>query len=477
VAADELTYAQETAITGMLRAQQRLTRTPGLALIVRRHGQVVYARGLGVDGDGAPFTINTRAYLGSLSKSFTALAVMQLVVAGRVELDAPVRTYLTDFQLQDPRGARITVRHLLQQKSGLTDANLPDWTLPWPRNFAESTRRVHAVKELTSEPGTQHAYHNANYMLLGDLVGRVSGESLGSYLQRHVFTPIQMRSAGAVSWMDERADGVSPGYVFVLGKPIALRAPSFFIGGAGGVFASAADLSTWLEVFAGNATRHTGTALLPSPTIAAMLTPETEDPYQYQYGWVVRQHGTQLIRHNGGLPTFTAHAAFAADDSISIAFVANSSPANPAWTQLGQDVADGVVAILEGRVPSIKSTRVGVRVEACFLAFTILMLAFCAVLVRRARRWRSRANATAGGTALFLLYLRATLLPSLTALAIFVGLPMVVSLVESWSWLWLLYFSPVITVCLWVIGLSAAAVIVARCRHLLAQRLPRQMAL
>src|SRR4051794_22902507 len=86
VHAQSLTPAQQTAVTRVVEGQQTRTHAPGIALIIRRNGAVVFARGFGVDGAGQPFTVNTRAYLGSLSKSFTALAVMQLVVAGLVHL-------------------------------------------------------------------------------------------------------------------------------------------------------------------------------------------------------------------------------------------------------------------------------------------------------------------------------------------------------------------------------------------------------
>ncbi len=465
--AQNLTSQQETSITDLLSAQQNLTRSPGVALVIRRHGRIVYSRGLGIDGNGAPFTPDTPTYLGSLSKSFTALAVMQLVTDGCIRLDEPVQTYLPDFILRDPRGRKITVRHLLQQTSGLTDHNLPDWTWPWPRTFVDATRRAQKVTELASEPGTHHAYHNANYVLLADVVERVGGEPFATYLKHHVFAPLGMRSAHAVSWMDESADGVPRGHIFVLGNPLAVSAPQFFVGGAGGVIASATDLSRWLELFGHDGSSETGNRLLPMGTISRMLRPESDAPYLYQYGWVVRQYGTQLIRHNGGLPTFTAHAAFAGDDSLSIAIVVNASPANPAWTQIGQDIADGVVAILEGKTPTVQTQRMGMRVEAVALSITMLMLVYCTWLARRANRWRERRLATRGKAPLAWLWLRALLLPGISLLLILVALPALVGLVESWSWLWLLCYSPVITICLWALAAASTVVIVLRSRGLL----------
>lgn len=465
--AQNLTPEQETAITNLMIAQQNLTHAPGVAVVVRRQGRIVYSRGRGIDGNGGPFTPDTPAYLGSLSKSFTALAVMQLVAAGRVGLDEPVQTYLPDFTPQDARARKITVRHLLQQTSGLTDRNLPDWTWPPPRTFVAATRRAQQVTELASEPGTHHAYHNANYMLLADVVERVSGETFARYLERHVFVPLGLRSARAVNWIDEAADGVPRGHVFLLGNPLAVGAPQFFVGGAGGVIASAADLSRWLELFAHDGSSETGTRLLPAGTAAQMLRPETDAPYQYQYGWIVRRPGTRLIRHNGGLPTFTAHSAFAEDDSLSIAIVVGASPANAAWTEIGEDIANGIVAILDGKTPNAQSTRLGLRVEAIVLSFTVLMLVYCMRLARRAHRWHEGRRSVWRGASLGWLWLRALLLPSIPVLLILLALPALVSLVESWSWLWLLYYSPMITGCLWALAAASSVVVVLRCRSLL----------
>jgi CubicO group peptidase (beta-lactamase class C family) len=88
----------------------------------------------------------------SVSKSFTALAVMQLAEAGKVALDTPVRDYLPDFRLADPRGPRITVRELLNQTSGVTDGTLPEKSLPQPQTPADAVTRAREATP-TAEPG------------------------------------------------------------------------------------------------------------------------------------------------------------------------------------------------------------------------------------------------------------------------------------------------------------------------------------
>jgi CubicO group peptidase (beta-lactamase class C family) len=391
------------------------------------------------------------------------------VAERRVDLDRLVAAYLPEFTPADPRGSRITVRHLLMQTSGLTDSNLPDWSWPWPRTFVEATRRAQRVKHLASDPGTRHAYHNANYMLLGDLVERISGTSLSDYLQNRVFEPLALRTARAVNWADADRD-VPRSHVFVLGHALALRAPGFFVGGAGGVIASTADLSRWLELFAHDGRSEQGRWLLPPGLTARMVQPENTLPYQYQYGWVVRQPGTDLVRHNGGLPTFTAHAAFAPDDSVSIAVAVNASPANPAWSEIGEEVADGVVTVLAGGTPIIRSDRFGLRVEQVSLAVTMLSIGWTIVLCRRAGHWQSARRMLTTRGALCRLWIKAGAVPGLVIVLVLVAIPTAVSFVESWSWLWLLYYSPTITICLWSVAAAAAALALVRSRFLLLGR-------
>ena len=112
-----------TAIDEYVRRQMKDARIPGLALGIVRDGHTVHLRGFGrADESGGPFTPQTPFFIGSTSKSFTALAVMQLAEAGKVDLDAPVQRYIPWFQVADPEAsAQITVRHLLNQTSGLTE--------------------------------------------------------------------------------------------------------------------------------------------------------------------------------------------------------------------------------------------------------------------------------------------------------------------------------------------------------------------
>jgi CubicO group peptidase (beta-lactamase class C family) len=189
---------------------------PGLALGVVEGDRIVHLRGYGAADSARPVTPQTPFLLASVSKPLTATAVMQLVEAGRVELDAPVVRYLPDFRMADPdASARITVRHLLQHTSGLPltacDTRAEAATLA---EYAAELRTV----ALAAEPGARHRYCSGNYNLLGRVVEVVSGQPFGDYMQRQVFAPLAMRHAFADERAAQRA-GLARGHRCSSGRP------------------------------------------------------------------------------------------------------------------------------------------------------------------------------------------------------------------------------------------------------------------
>ena len=167
-------------------------RIPGLSLGIVRDGQIVHEQGFGeADESGQPSRPRT-VIIGSLTKSFTAMAIMQLVEAGQVDLDAPVQDYLPWFRVADEAASgQITVRHLLNQTSGISpktgktyqgNGDLSDQALK------RAVRKLGTV-ELTEPVGSTFQYSTVNYAVLGLIVQEVSGQSYENYVQQRIFTP------------------------------------------------------------------------------------------------------------------------------------------------------------------------------------------------------------------------------------------------------------------------------------------------
>jgi len=173
---------------------------PGMALGIVQDGQIVHLQGFGVaDSTGRAVTPQTPFYIGSLSKSFTALAVMQLVEAGKIDLDAPVQTYLPWFELADKdASARITVRNLLNHTSGIStkDGNR---FLASQQGLEETVRGLNII-HLTQPVGTTYQYSGLNYTIAGLIVEQVSGQSYGDYVTQRIFYSILALLALFLTW-------------------------------------------------------------------------------------------------------------------------------------------------------------------------------------------------------------------------------------------------------------------------------------
>jgi CubicO group peptidase (beta-lactamase class C family) len=212
------------AIDTYVDAERRAMRIPGLALGIVGDEGVTHVAGFGsADSEGRPVTADTPFILGSTSKSFTALAAMQLVEAGRVELDAPVQRYLPWFRVADAdASARITVRQLLNQTSGLSTAagraTLTDFSAA-PDALEQRVRRLRDVA-LTTPVGTTYQYSNCNYQALGLIVQQVSGDPFEAYLASHIFTPLGMQHT-FTSKEDARGYGLATGHRAWFDRPIA----------------------------------------------------------------------------------------------------------------------------------------------------------------------------------------------------------------------------------------------------------------
>ena len=150
------------AVDAYVTEQMNNLGIPGMALGIVRGGQITHVQGFGVaDSSGRAVTPQTPFYIGSVTKSFTALAVMQLVEAGKIDLDAPVQTYLPWFELADKEAsAKITVRNLLNQTTGISEK---DGNRVWSTQQAleEYVRRLGTI-QLTQPVGTTFQYSNTN---------------------------------------------------------------------------------------------------------------------------------------------------------------------------------------------------------------------------------------------------------------------------------------------------------------------------
>jgi CubicO group peptidase (beta-lactamase class C family) len=319
------TPAPAADIDGYLREHREQHRIPGLAYAVVTPDRIVQQGAWGVDGAGAAVTAYTPFLIGSVSKPFTATAVMRLAEAGRLGLDDPVRRHLPWFRLADASAAeRITVRHLLNHTSGLPRwASRTDRFDNSPDGLARSVRDLATVRP-ESTPGAVHQYSDANYMVLGALVETVTGQAFGTALHQQVLDPLDMTRCAATADEAQRI-GLSAGHRYWFGRPRRFDAGYDTSGVPYGYLAASLDDLTRFV----SANLDGGRRLLSTASIAAMHTGRTDAGSAGRYGLGWRESrldgvGARIVWHAGATPGYFAHVVVAPESGLGVVVLANS---------------------------------------------------------------------------------------------------------------------------------------------------------
>lgn len=421
-------------IDAYIKAQMEAARIPGMAVAIVKDHQIVHAQGFGTaDGDGRPVTPETPFIIGSTSKSFTALAIMQLVEAGKIDLDAPVQRYLPWFTLADKEAsAKLTVRHLLNQTSGISTNAAFTVQVDADASLETYVRQLAKVAP-TAQPGATFQYSNANYSTLGLLVEVVSGQSYGTYVQQQILAPAGMKHS-YISQDEATKNGLSSGYQYLLGFPVARTFPQKVSDiPAGFINASAADLGQYLL------------AVMDGKLLSPALVTEMQKPGApmggpdefYAMGWMRRVHnGVAVIDHPGDVMNYKAYLAISPEQGWGVVVLANSN--NP-FSMEFMGITDGVLSLLAGKEP----VAVGHSTNTILLVVGLVLILIIAWQIRgllTVSRW-------AAGRKRVRLYLR-FVAHLVVGTLIWGGIPTAMGF--SWPTLW--QFSPDMGILMAVIG-------------------------
>jgi CubicO group peptidase (beta-lactamase class C family) len=359
---------------------------PGVAIAITKGDRVVHVSGYGHGPADSAVTATTPMPIASVSKSFTSLAVMQLVEAGKLELDKPLRRYVRDFRIADDRGATITVRQLLNQTSGITDSTLPEKSLNQPHTLAGAVDRARQAT-LAAGPGTRYSYSNTNYHLAARLVEVVADEPFADYLRRHVFEPAGMSATTTIDLAPRDVpDTVAKGYAYAYGASVPVEEPERFVAGSDGVISTARDMARWLVVQSNGGVTTDGTRLVSAESITAMHS-TSDSRSSYALGWETEPDGR--VRHSGIWFTHTA-GELLTPSGYGIAVMTNSGVA------LGNEgtagLEDGLATLLEGGDPEVGGPM-RLIIDLALATLTLLSLALGIRSLRGARRWARRHGA------------------------------------------------------------------------------------
>jgi CubicO group peptidase (beta-lactamase class C family) len=384
-------------IDAYIEGQMRRLKIPGASLAIVEDDKIVHLRGFGKarPGGEAP-TPQTPFFIGSLTKSLTALAVMQLVEAGKVELDETVQRYLPWFRVADPQAsAQMTVRHLLNQTSGLPMmlgmADLAN--LDSRPDAAEHQMRALSTLKLTRPVGSRFEYANANYNVLGLIIETASGESYSNYVQRHIFDPLDM-SHSYSSQAEAKQNGLAMGHRYWFGHPFPATTLAIPPGSlpSGQLISSAEDMAHYLIAHLNGGCY--GDAKILSPAgIDEMHRPAAEINEMgmslgyYGMGWINQGTGEKrIVWHSGIVPDFGAFMALAPEQKKGFVLLFNANHAMMKMTF--DEMGIGAAQRLAGEMPP--PHRLGAALWAMRGMLLIPVIQFITIVgtLRKLRRWR-----------------------------------------------------------------------------------------
>lgn len=351
------------ALTRFIDHEMRVHGIPALSIALVDDQRIVWSGGFGVEDarTGRPATASTVYRVGSVSKLFTDIGIMQLVERGTIDLDAPVQRYLPSFAPQNSSGTPITLRQLMSHRSGLVRepprGHYFDDTAPTLRTTVESLNKT----ALVYAPNTRTKYSNAAIAAVGYVLEQRSGVPFATYLQRAVLSPMGLTASSfdpPASLKQRTADAVMWNYY---DRPFP--APTFALGmaPAGSMYSTMPDLGRFLSVLFAGGRGVRGVVLRPE-TLEQMWTPQFAPPgttrgYGLGFG-ISTLDGARMVAHGGAIYGFATELAGLPDEKLGVAVSAAKDGANALTSRIAREALRLMRAARAGQpLPTLESTR------------------------------------------------------------------------------------------------------------------------
>lgn len=339
-----------TRLDEYLKAQVNVNHFNG-SVLVARDGKVILGKGYGMANFelGVPNSPSTKFRLGSITKQFTATAILLLQEDGKLSVQDPVCKHVAECP---DAWKEVTIHHLLTHTSGIPNfTSFPDYqktmTMPSP---VDSTIARFKNKPLEFKPGEKMAYSNSGYILLGHIIEKVSGKSYEAFLRERIFEPLKMVNTGydnTTALLSGRAAGYSRrGDTITNAAYLDMSIPH----GAGALYSTVEDFLVWDQALSAG-------KLLSKKSLEMMFTPALND---YAYGWAVtKQFNHATVSHGGGINGFATFFARFPDDRLCIAVLTNLVPSPAPPGRISRDLA----AIVFGESYDMPREKVAIKVD------------------------------------------------------------------------------------------------------------------
>jgi CubicO group peptidase (beta-lactamase class C family) len=299
------------------------TGEPGATVLVAKAGKVLYHKALGMANMELDVRSDTSMvyYIGSNTKQFTTVAILQLVEKGMISLEDTLGKYVNSV----PPVSGITIRQLLSHTSGLNgDAYVDSLHIPKGDNRQAEIER-YAAKKMAFPAGSKWQYNNANFQTLGYILEKITGKTYAEYVSEHLFKPAGMKTAIVVN-NDEQLIKNRPAGYGILRRGIinmsGVNKQDYFA--SGGILASARDMFNWSQALRSG-------ILLHKDTLQLAFTPQTltnGKTAPYGFGWYIDTiKGSVMYRHGGAIPGFISETIYMPVENVYIVMLINSESA------------------------------------------------------------------------------------------------------------------------------------------------------
>lgn len=314
---------------------------PGVAVIVAQDGRTIFCKGHGMANLelGVPIEPDMVFRIGSVTKQFTAVAILLLVDRGKLSLDDSISKFLPEYPTCD---YLITVKHLLTHTSGIKSyTSMPEWISLWRKDFTvQELIDFFKNEPMVSEPGKRWAYNNSGYILLGAIIEKVTGQTYEQFIQQTIFEPLGMKQSfyddpirvisRRVAGYDKCADGFTNAAYISMTQPYA----------AGALASTVSDLALW------DAALYTEKLVKLKTLAQAHISHHLLDgsPTAYGFGWMISEYaGHRVVEHSGGIQGFRSHTIRLPDDHVFVAVLSNHGGTSP------QKLAFKIAALVIGQ--------------------------------------------------------------------------------------------------------------------------------
>ena len=339
-----------------------LPKNPGCQLSVSRNGQVIFSKAWGMADLERNVSITTNSIFeaGSVSKQFTAAAILLLEQQGKLSLNDNVRQYIPEMP---EYGTPISLRQMLHHTSGIREwSDIVELTA-WPRGKKNYTNKnvleiIARQKHLNNKPGDEFSYSNSNYLLFTFIVKRVSGLSLAKFTQRYIFEPAGMIHT---QWRDD-PNRILPNRVIAYSKSengFEIDMPNEYVYGPGGLLTTTEDLLKWTDFYQSG--KFGSPSLLTEQIKTEPLNNGAVNPYTAGL-FINKVMDWDNISHDGATASYRAYLETFPELHLSIAMLSNTS-------QYNIDIAENAVRkiFVTDRTKSVKETKTSIKLSRDYL--------------------------------------------------------------------------------------------------------------